>query len=46
VLQGIQAVSLMLFTNVLGWTVVEVEVLLAQVRKEAKNRDIHAYWPV
>jgi hypothetical protein len=41
-----QAVSLMLFTNVLGWTVAEVEVLLTQVRKEAKNRDIHAYWPV
>jgi len=46
VLQGIQAVSLMLFTNVLGWSVAEVEVLLAEVRKEAKNRDIHAYWPV
>jgi SAM-dependent methyltransferase len=46
VLQGMQAVSLMLFTNVLGWTVAEVEVLLTQVRKEAKNRDIHAYWPV
>ncbi|KAH6636067.1 S-adenosyl-L-methionine-dependent methyltransferase [Chaetomium tenue] len=46
VLQGIQAVSLMLFTNVLGWPVAEVELLLTQVRKEAKNRDIHAYWPV
>jgi hypothetical protein len=46
VLSGIQAVSLMLFTNVLGWPVAEVEVLLSQVRKDAKNRDIHAYWPV
>ncbi|KAK3905094.1 hypothetical protein C8A05DRAFT_31090 [Staphylotrichum tortipilum] len=45
-ISGIQAVSLMLFTNILGWSAEEVEVLLVDVRKEAKNKDIHAYWPV
>lgn len=45
-ISGIQAVSLMLFTNILGWSADEVEVLLVDVRKEAKNRDIHGYWPV
>ncbi|KAK0702219.1 S-adenosyl-L-methionine-dependent methyltransferase [Lasiosphaeris hirsuta] len=44
--QGLQALSLMLFTNVLGWTAEEVELLLVQVRKDLKNRKIHAYWPV
>ncbi|SPQ22703.1 5c773073-8df8-4bee-afad-dc7142566297 [Thermothielavioides terrestris] len=44
--QALQALSLMLFTNVLGWSVVEVETLLAQVRKDLKNRATHAYWPM
>jgi len=44
--QGLQAVSLMLFTNVLGWSKEEVELLLVDVRKDVKNRHIHAYWPV
>jgi len=45
-LQALQALSLMLFTNVLGWSVPEVEVLLAGVRKDLRNKQIHAYWPV
>ncbi|KAK4452012.1 Phosphoethanolamine N-methyltransferase [Podospora aff. communis PSN243] len=44
--QGVQAVSLMLFTNVLGWTVDQVEILLVDVRKDVKNRAIHGYWPI
>ena len=36
----------MSFTNGLGWSVAEVEVLLGQVRQEMKNRDIHAYYPM
>jgi hypothetical protein len=44
--QGVQAVSLMLFTNVLGWSVDEVEVLLIDVRKDVKNKNIHGYWPM
>jgi hypothetical protein len=30
----------------LGWSVEELEVLLAQVRKDLKNTKIHSYWPV
>jgi len=45
-LEGVQAVSLMLFTGVLGWSKEEIEVLLVDVRKDSKNRQIHAYWPM
>ncbi|KXX79869.1 Phosphoethanolamine N-methyltransferase 1 [Madurella mycetomatis] len=45
-LQGIQAASLVPLTRVLGWTVEEVEALLVEVRKEMKDRNIHAYWPM
>lgn len=43
---GIQALSLMLFTNVLGWTASEVETFLVGVRKDLRNKSIHAYWPM
>lgn len=43
---ALQALTLMLFTKILGWTVEEVEVLLAGVRKDFKNREYHAYWPM
>jgi hypothetical protein len=37
---------MMLFTNVLGWSAAEVDVFLVNVRKDLRNRGIHAYWPV
>ncbi|EGS22913.1 uncharacterized protein CTHT_0013910 [Thermochaetoides thermophila DSM 1495] len=43
---GLQALSLFLFTKVLGWSVEEVETFLVDVRKDLKNKNIHAYWPV
>ncbi|KAK4156297.1 Phosphoethanolamine N-methyltransferase [Chaetomidium leptoderma] len=43
---GLQGVTLMLFTSILGWTTDEVETFLVGVRKDLKNRNIHAYWPV
>jgi hypothetical protein len=36
----------MLFTNVLGWSAADVEAFLVGVRKDLRNRNIHAYWPV
>ena len=45
-LSGLEAMSLMLLTNVLGWSVEEVQLLLVGVRKDFKNRQIHAYFPV
>ncbi|CAK7217211.1 hypothetical protein SEUCBS140593_003132 [Sporothrix eucalyptigena] len=34
------------FTKALGWSVEEVEVFLTKVRKELRDRSIHAYLPV
>ncbi|KAK4041210.1 Phosphoethanolamine N-methyltransferase [Parachaetomium inaequale] len=45
-MDALQALSYMSFTNGLGWSTVEVEALLVDVRKELKNRNIHAYWPM
>ena len=36
--------SLMLFTNALGWSAEEVEVFLIDVRKDLRNRQLHGYW--
>ncbi|KAK4208054.1 S-adenosyl-L-methionine-dependent methyltransferase [Rhypophila decipiens] len=44
--QGLEALSLALFTNVLGWSPEQVQLLLVDVRKDLKKREYHAYWPV
>lgn len=45
-LQGLQGISLATFTRFLGWQVEELEVLLAQVRSEWRQRRVHSYWPI
>jgi hypothetical protein len=42
----LSALSLAVFTRegFLGWTVEELEVLLAGVRKDLRDRKVHAYW--
>jgi len=47
----LSALSLAIFTrpkeqNGLGWSVEELEALLAEVRREFKDASIHAYWPM
>ncbi|KAN0122948.1 S-adenosyl-L-methionine-dependent methyltransferase [Hyaloscypha variabilis] len=42
--EGLEAISLRLFTNVLGWTPEEVLVFLAKVRAELKDKNIHAQY--
>ncbi|KIW76809.1 hypothetical protein Z517_09253 [Fonsecaea pedrosoi CBS 271.37] len=42
---GIEAFSMRPFTEFLGWTPEEVKVSEALVRRELRNREIHAYWP-
>jgi len=32
------------FTRVLGWSEAEVEVFIAQVRKDVRDRNVHAYF--
>ncbi|KDN68753.1 putative methyltransferase domain-containing protein [Colletotrichum sublineola] len=45
-LDGVEPGALALFTRVLGWTREEVLVFIAGVRKDFRNKDIHAYWNV
>ncbi|KAK3680775.1 S-adenosyl-L-methionine-dependent methyltransferase [Podospora appendiculata] len=44
--EGLNAMSVALLTRGLGWTAEEVEILLIDVRKDIKNKSIHAYWPI
>ena len=46
VLDGLSGFTMRPFTQILGMQTEEVEVLLAQVRKDIKNTRIHSYWPV
>lgn len=41
--EAMQAYSLALFTRVLGWQPEEVEILLAQARKDLNNWNYHLY---
>jgi hypothetical protein len=43
---GLEAFSMAPLTRALGWKRNEVAVFLADVRKEVKDKSIHAYWPV
>ncbi|OCL11725.1 S-adenosyl-L-methionine-dependent methyltransferase [Glonium stellatum] len=45
-LDGLQGYSMALMTRVLGMRIEEVEVMLVDVRKDMKNKNIHAYWPI
>lgn len=45
-LEGIEGLSLRLYTHYAGWTLEELQVLLAKVRTELKDPGCHAYWPV
>ncbi|KAK2667039.1 hypothetical protein RAB80_017460 [Fusarium oxysporum f. sp. vasinfectum] len=41
-----ESVTLAPLTRGLDWTIEEVDVLLADVRKELNDPNIHAYWPI
>lgn len=45
-LEGIEGLSLRLFSLYAGWTLDELKVLLAKVRAELRSGGCHAYWPV
>jgi hypothetical protein len=45
-LEGIEGLSLRLFTHYAGWSLDELKVLLAKVRTELRDSGCHAYWPV
>ena len=41
--EGYEGIGIGLFTRVLGWNPAEVQVLIAKLRGELKDRTIHAY---
>jgi hypothetical protein len=43
-LDGLEGFTMALFTRVLGWQPEEVQVFLADVRKDLKNRQMHNYF--
>lgn len=46
VLEGLQGFSMAIFTKGLGWRSEEVEVHLAEVRKDWLDRKKHTYLPI
>jgi len=45
-MDGFYGLSVKVFTQLLGWTVEELEVLLTECRQELRRKDIHGYWPM
>lgn len=45
-MEGLEGWSMALFTRVLGWEQQQVLDYLVNVKKELKNRSVHAYWKV
>ena len=43
---GLSGLSLRVFTQILGWSVDEMEILLMQVRSECRRKGIHSYFPM
>jgi hypothetical protein len=46
IVSGLMGFLMAPLTRALNWRAEEVEVLVAQVRKEMKDKSIHAYWPM
>ena len=42
-LEAVEPYTLALFTRVLGWSIDEVQVLIAGIKNELKDRSIHMY---
>ncbi|RMD41190.1 hypothetical protein DV735_g3969, partial [Chaetothyriales sp. CBS 134920] len=45
ILEGISGLSVRLFTQVLGWTPEEMELLLMEARNELKQKKVHSWCP-
>jgi hypothetical protein len=44
VLSGLEAITMAIYTRILGWSKEEVDIFLIDVRKEMKDTKIHVYW--
>jgi hypothetical protein len=45
-LEGVASMSTAAFTRILGWTKENLDIFLARVREDLKNKDVHAYGTV
>ena len=45
-LEGLESLTLRLWTKYLDWSTTEIEVALAKVKGEFKRTDVHSYWPL
>lgn len=45
-LDGLHGLSVKIFTELLGYSTEELEMLLLECRKEICRRDVHSYYPV
>lgn len=45
-MEDLSGMSLAVFTRLLGWDPLELEIFLAHVKREWKNKTIHGYWPL
>lgn len=43
-LESLEAMTFALFTSVFGWSIEEIQVFLAGVRKDVRRKDVHAYF--
>ncbi|KAK7402457.1 hypothetical protein QQX98_011784 [Neonectria punicea] len=43
---GLDALTMAPFTRALGWSRGDVDVFLAEVRKDLNSKAVHAYWPL
>ncbi|KAK2732617.1 methyltransferase domain-containing protein [Colletotrichum kahawae] len=43
---GLSGLSLALFTRALGWSPAQLEVFLAEARRDMRDKSIHGWWPM
>lgn len=43
---GLEGLSVKLFTQVLGWPIDRLHALIAECRREMSKKSMHAYWPL
>jgi hypothetical protein len=45
-MDDLSGMSLAIFTRLLGWNRIELELFLTEVKKEWRMKNIHGYWPL
>ncbi len=46
ILDDIKGMSLAVFTRLLGWDPIQLELFLVDVKKEWRMKSVHGYWPL